>query len=514
MPLLAADGITKRYAGVVALDQVSLELNPGEVLGLLGANGSGKSTLSSILAGDNQADAGTISLDGVRLPSGSPLAARRAGIAIAHQHPGLAPDLPVWENIFLGAEICRAGRFLDRTAARRRAGELLASLRADWDLDAPAATLNAADQQLVEIAKALALEPRVLILDEPTAALAAVEVENLMRVIRALTARGTAIIFISHRMTEVEALCDRLLVLCNGRHAGELEVAERIDEARVLAWMGGAAGGAAAAHVHEEKRRQPDTQRCDATNGARPVVLSVRGLHAGARLAGADLDVKRGEILGVAGLQGHGQQELLDALAGYRASDSGEITLEGAPIVARSPRQMIRAGVCLVPNDRHRQGLWLDHSVEFNLAQVGVNFEARAWRLRRRSIRHFVDDVVVRLRIKTTDVRQPVSALSGGNQQKVVIGRWLDSRVKVKVLLLSDPTKGVDVIARREIYEAIGALADAGAAVIVYASDTEELLAVCDRLLVMYEGRVVARLEGDDMNENQVTSALFGRSAA
>jgi ribose transport system ATP-binding protein len=514
MPLLAARGLTKRYAGVIALDQVSLELNPGEVLGLLGANGSGKSTLSTILAGDNHADAGTISLDGVPLPSGSPRAARGAGIAIAHQHPGLAPDLPVWENVFLGAEICRAGRFLDRTTARRRAGELLESLRTGWDLDAPAATLNAADQQLVEIAKSLALEPRVLIFDEPTAALAAAEVDSVMKVIRALTARGTAIIFISHRMAEVEALCDRLLVLCNGRLAGELEVGERMDEARVLAWMGGAAGGAAAAHVHEEQPREPGMPRADASNEARPVVLSVRGLRAGARLAGVDLEVRRGEILGVAGLQGHGQQELLDALAGYRTPDGGEITLDGMPIVARSPRLMIHAGVCLVPNDRHRQGLWLDHSVEFNLAQVGVNFASRAWRLRRRSIKRFVDDVVARLRIKTTDVRQPVSALSGGNQQKVVIGRWLDSRVKVRVLLLSDPTKGVDVIARREIYEAIGSLADAGAAVIVYASDTEELLAVCDRLLVMYEGRVVARLEGDDMNETQVTSALFGRSAA
>jgi ABC-type sugar transport system ATPase subunit len=302
-----------------------------------------------------------------------------------------------------------------------------------------------------------------------------------------------------------------------------MAVSERIDEAQVIAWMGGTGGGAAAAHVHEHAHKQevrasslkrPEGALNSTGDAAPEPALSARGLQAGARLRGVDFDVRPGEILGIAGLQGHGQEELLDALAGYRKLDEGHIKLHGAPLIPRSPRQMIAAGVCLVPNDRHRQGLWLEQSVEFNLAQVGVNFEKHAWRLQRVSIRRFVDDVVARLRIKTSDVRQPVRTLSGGNQQKVVIGRWLDARVNVKVLLLSDPTKGVDVIARKEIYEAVGMLADAGAAVIVYASDTAELLAVCDRLIVLYEGRVVAQLEGNDMNESQVTSALFGRSAA
>ncbi|WP_233858223.1 sugar ABC transporter ATP-binding protein [Paraburkholderia sp. HD33-4] len=508
MSVLIAKGLTKRYGGVLALDGASLTLNPGEVLGLLGANGSGKSTLSSILAGDRMPDEGSIDMNGTPLRLGSPRAARAAGIAIAHQHPGLAPDLPVWENVFLGAELCRAGRFLDQPRTRARATQLLESLRPGWNVEASAGSLSAADQQLVEIARALALKPRILILDEPTAALTAAEVDSLMHVVRNLTARGTAVVFISHRMAEIEALCDRVLVLCNGRPVGELPVGGQLDEARVLELM----GGAAAAQVRDGKRGRAGRP----AHTAGTVALSVRDLRAGARLRGVGFELKRGEILGIAGLQGHGQEELLDALAGFRVPDGGELRLDGSAgartIVPRSARQMIAAGVCLVPNDRHRQGLWLDHPVEFNLAQVSVNFEASPWRLRRAPIRRFVDDVVARLRIKTSDVSQPVRDLSGGNQQKVVIGRWLNRQVDV--LLLSDPTKGVDVIARREIYETIGALAQAGTAVLVYASDTEELLAVCDRLIVMYEGRIVAELEGDEMNESRVTSALFGRSAA
>ncbi|MGF6291171.1 sugar ABC transporter ATP-binding protein [Paraburkholderia youngii] len=508
MSVLIAKGLTKRYGGVLALDGASLTLNPGEVLGLLGANGSGKSTLSSILAGDTIPDDGTIEMIGAPLRPGSPKSARAAGIAIAHQHPGLAPDLPVWENVFLGAELCHTGRFLDQRRTRDRATRLLESLRPGWDIEASAGSLSAADQQLVEIARALALGPRILILDEPTAALAAAEVDNLMRVVRSLTAHGTAVVFISHRMAEIEALCDRVMVLCNGRPVGELAVRGQLDEARVLELM----GGAAATHIHDGKRRRGG----DPADTERTVALGVTDLRAGARLRGVSFELERGEILGIAGLQGHGQEELLDALAGFRVPDGGEVRLDGRggarTIVPRSPRQMIAAGVCLVPNDRHRQGLWLDHPVEFNLAQVSVNFLASPWRLRRAPIRRFVDDVVARLRIKTSDVRQPVRDLSGGNQQKVVIGRWLNRQVDV--LLLSDPTKGVDVLARREIYETIGAFAQAGTAVLVYASDTEELLAVCDRLIVMYEGRIIAQLEGDEMNESRVTSALFGRSAA
>jgi ribose transport system ATP-binding protein len=507
MTLLSVRGVTKRYGGVTALASVDLEIEAGHVLGLLGANGSGKSTLSGVISGEIRPDEGSVLVEGQPLPRGTPRAARQAGIVIAHQHPGLAPDLPVWENVFLGAERCTGGGFINRRAARREAAEALETLRAGWDIDVPAGSLGAADQQLIEIAKALVLRPRLLILDEPTAALAAAEVDALIGVVKALAAQGTAIVFISHRMAEIEALCDSVVVLCNGKRIGQLEVGGSLDEARVLEMMGGIAGGAAdtGAATTGGRASSPPAE-------PRPLVMTVRGLRAGRRLAGADLVLKRGEVLGVAGLQGHGQDELLDALAGFLPHAAGEVVLDGETIVPRSPRQMIGSGVCLVPNDRHRQGLWLDHSVEFNLAQVRVNFDRQPWQLRRTELRTMVAEVIDRLRIKTSNPRQPVRALSGGNQQKVVIGRWLDR--DIKVLLLSDPTKGVDVIARKQIYQAIHALAERGVAILLYASDTDELLAVCDRLIVMYEGRVVSELEGASMNEAQVTRASFGRSAA
>jgi ribose transport system ATP-binding protein len=531
MALLSVHGVTKRYGGVSALASVDLEIEAGHVLGLLGANGSGKSTLSSVISGETRPDEGSVLVEGLPLlqgTSGTPRAARKAGIVIAHQHPGLAPDLPVWENVFLGAERCLRGGFIDRRTARREAARALETLRAGWDIDVPAGAFGAADQQMIEIAKALVLRPRLLILDEPTAALAAAEVEALIGVVKTLAAQGTAIVFISHRMAEIEALCDSVVVLCNGKRVGQLDVGSSLDEARVLQMMGGIAGGAAvptathaSAATPAASSTRPDsvtTKPMDhAANDAAPStvaapVMIVRGLKAGRRLAGADLVLKRGEILGVAGLQGHGQDELLDTLAGFLPLEAGEVVLDGNTIVPRSPRQMIGSGVCLVPNDRHRQGLWLEHSVEFNLAQVRVNFDRRAWQLRRTELRTMVADIIDRLKIKTASPRQAVGALSGGNQQKVVIGRWLDR--DVKVLLLSDPTKGVDVIARKQIYQAIHALAQGGVAILLYASDTDELLAVCDRLVVMYEGRVVSELEGPSMNEAQVTRASFGRSAA
>jgi ribose transport system ATP-binding protein len=496
MTLLVAQGITKAFGGVVALDGVDLEAPAGRILGLLGANGSGKSTLCRVIAGEVMPDAGSLSLNGVPAAPASPQDAAKPGIVIAHQHPSLAPDLPVWENMFLGSEVCGGGGFINRRAGRRAARAMLAELGLDIDVDQSAGFLSAAQQQLLEIGRALSRDPRVLILDEPTAALSPALVAKLFEKVRALAARGTAIIFISHRLREVEEICDALVVLRNGQRVGSWETSGRLDEARILDLL--TADSEAAPHSGTAR-------------SAGEVVLQLAGLRAGHAVRGVDLELRRGEIVGIAGLQGHGQEELLDAVAGFRHVDGGTILHLGKPVSPRIPRDMIRRGICLVPNDRHRQGLFMDQTVGENLGTVLVTLFTSPWRLPKIALRDFVPAVIKRLMIKTQGGAQLVATLSGGNQQKVVIGKWLAR--PIDVLLLSDPTKGVDIHARSEIYAQLGMLAAGGSSALVYASDIHELLLHCDRILVMYEGRVMEALAGTAMTEQRVLAASFGRAA-
>ena len=497
MTLLAASKIAKHFGGVVALDGVDMEIEPGRVLGLLGANGSGKSTLSRIIAGEIAPDSGSLRLRGDPVVFASPHDAARSGIVIAHQHPSLAPDLPVWENLFLGAEHCRPGGFTARRESRRRAAAILGELGASWvDVNAPAGQLSVAGQQLTEIARALLRAPRLLILDEPTAALGAADVARLFATVRRLTESGTAVIFISHRLQEVEALCDSVLVLRNGRRVGAWEIAGALNEDRILELMTG---------DPEPVPRAPVERVIGET------VLRLEGLRAGGAVRGVDLELRRGEIVGLAGLQGQGQAELLEAVAGLRRVEGGAILHRGERLTVRLPRDMIRRGICLVPNDRQREGLFIDQAVGENLDYVRVALDRKPWRLPRAALRGFALEAIRRLLIKTDGPGQPVATLSGGNQQKVVIGKWLG--VKADILLLSDPTKGVDIHARSEIYATLAELAAAGTAILVFASDVQELLRHCDRILVMYEGRVVDNLAGAALSEQLVMAAAFGKAA-
>src|SRR4051794_36557468 len=383
-PLLSVRGICKRFGGVTALDGVDLRADQGRVLGLLGANGSGKSTLSRIIAGELAPDAGTMVLAGETIAHASPHDAAARGIVIAHQHPSLAPDLPIWENLFLGAEQTRYGGFIHRSRSRQEAAALLAELGATLDINAPAGTLNASGQQMVEIARALSRNPRLLILDEPTASLSPAEVGRLFDAVRRLTGQGVAVVFISHRLAEVEELCDRIMVLRNGRGVGDWDTAGRLDEARILDLMAGDPEGPRRPHV---KRVPGET------------LLDVSGLHAGTAVRGVDLALRRGEIVGLSGLQGQGQEELLEAIAGFRRIDSGTILHKGQRLTPHRPRDMIRRGICLVPNDRHRQGLFMDQSVGDNLTSARMSIQRHPWRLPVSDLRRFAEHAVARLRI-------------------------------------------------------------------------------------------------------------------
>ena len=495
--LLSVRGVTKRFGGVVALDGVDLTLMRGRVLGLLGANGSGKSTLSRIIAGEVVPDAGVMEMEGGTLRAASPQSAGRRGIVIAHQHPSLAPDMPVWENVFLGAEICGTGGFINRAAARRKAAAVLSDLGSTMDIDSPAGMLSAAEQQLVEIARALARAPRLLILDEPTAALAAAEVAKLFAAIRRLTAQDIGVIFISHRLGEIEEICDDIIVMRNGHTAGAWTTSGRLDEARILSLMTG----------------DPDAVlRPMAQRRIGEPIIRLQNLRAGTAVRGVDLELRRGEIVGLAGLQGQGQVELLEVIAGHRRIGGGALWHRDRTIVPRLPRDMIRRGVCLVPDDRLRQGLFSGESVGENLGFVKIALAKRPWTLPIAALGRLAADAIRRLLIKTDGPQQLVSALSGGNQQKVVIGKWLAT--VIEVLLLSDPTKGVDIHARSEIYSIIGELAAGGTAALIFASEIQELLLHCDRILVMYEGRIVEELAGAAMTEPRILAASFGRAAA
>jgi ABC-type sugar transport system ATPase subunit len=486
-PILRAEGMHKRYGGVHALRGANLVVHPGEVHALVGENGSGKSTMLKVLSGQVQPDAGVITFAGRTRSFRNPTDALRQGIATVTQETTLAPDLSIAENVFLGHRMVRRGGLIDWRATRRRAEAALERLGLDLDPSLPVRRLRPDQQQMVEIARALSIEARVLILDEPTSSLTDDEVASLFALVRRLREQGVATIFVSHRLNEVFSIVDRVTILRDGRTVGAGPAGE-FDRERTIHLMVGRA---------LEELVPPDESASDGAS-----CLRVRGLTLSGAFGDIDLDVRPGEIVGLAGLVGAGRSELLETLFGQYRADAGTVEVDGVPCSFRNPREAIGGGVAFVPADRKLQGLVLEMSVHENLVMASTSRLARARRPSRRRETALVAQAIEDLQIRAHSPRVPVSTLSGGNQQKIVLGKWMAA--SPKVLMLDEPTRGVDVGAKAEIYRLLFEAAERGIAILASSSEIPELLTLCDRVAVMFRGRIVATLSRAEATEARI----------
>ena len=487
-PLLRVQGISKGFPGVQALQDVHLEVRSGEVLVLVGENGAGKSTLMKILSGIYTKDSGEIIFAGTPVELTSPLQAQELGITIIHQELNLMPDLTVAQNIFIGRE-STAGVFTSDRKQNERTSALLSDLGIALNPTDLVGDLTVAEQQMVEIAKALSYDAKVLIMDEPTSALTESETEVLFALIGQLKARGTGIVYISHRMDELRRLADAVTVLRDGQYIGSL-TKDEIEIPRVIEMM---VGRKVEAGARPEARDLSEA----------PVVLSVAGLSTKNLLDDVTFTLRKGEILGFAGLMGAGRTETARALIGADPSTAASVTVMGQPAKIKTPADAVRRGIGYLSEDRKLLGLMLEQDVTFNtiLASIGEYAGAIGW-MKDASAKTKAKDYVQALRIKTPSVNQIVKLLSGGNQQKVVIARWLlrDS----DILIFDEPTRGIDVGAKEEIYRLLQQLADSGKSIIVISSELPEVLRVSNRIIVMAGGRITGELANEDATQEKI----------
>jgi ribose transport system ATP-binding protein len=512
-PLLEMRVITKRFPGVVALAGVSLTLRAGEVLALMGENGAGKSTLMKILGGAQLPDEGEIFIDGRPVVLDGVGEAKRRGIALIHQELMLAPNLDIAANIFLGNErVPNLLMPLRRRELYRRAEVLLARIGLTLPPRTPVSRLTAGMMQMVEVAKALSLDARVIIMDEPTSSLTAGESAHLFTIIGQLKAAGIGIIYISHRMEEVLTLADRITVLRDGRYVGDLARAQATTDAIVTMMVGRELSGQyfpprAPAGVPSA----PPGAATSSAPAATPV-LTVEDLCVPGTPAGVSFSVARGEILGFAGLVGSGRTELMESIFGVNPADRGRMILDGKPFAPRRPRDAIRRGVYLAPEDRKRHGLVLPMSIAANTSLPSVGDYNRWGWLDRATERRVAEAEVARLRTRTPSIRQRVVNLSGGNQQKVVLGKWLAMRPHV--LILDEPTRGIDVGAKAEIYRHMAGLAAQGIAIIMVSSDMEEIVGMSDRVVVMHQRRIKGELARGELTQERIARLMTGNTGA
>ncbi|MFD2173149.1 sugar ABC transporter ATP-binding protein [Rhodobacter lacus] len=489
-PRLSLSGIDKSFGPIAVLHGVNLTVAPGEVHGLVGENGAGKSTLLNILSGVLRPTAGTVEIDGQPVSIASPRDAAAQGIAMIHQELQQVPELTVAQNIFLGASLRRAGGlFIDHAAQEAEAQRLLADLDPAIDVTAPVKTLRVAQRQIVEIAKARRANARIIAMDEPTSSLMPAEVDRLAEVIRGLAAKGVSIIYVSHKMDEIYRLCSAATVMRDGHLVGRVALPETPVEDVIRLMVGRAL-------VHA-------THRSFAT--PRPV-LEVRGLSRGSVVRDASFTLHAGEVLGIAGLVGSGRTELLRLIAGIDRAESGTVEINGTAVAA-TPLARIRAGLGLLPEERKREGIIRWRPVASNIGLSSMRRFSRAGLIRKGALEARALDLMREVQLRPLDVRRPIGNFSGGNQQKVILGRWLAA--EAEILLFDEPTRGIDVGAKAEIYELIERLAEDGKAIVVVSSELPEVIRVSDRVLVMCEGRITAELTAGEIGEAAIARAAI-----
>ncbi|MEU6646414.1 sugar ABC transporter ATP-binding protein [Saccharomonospora sp. NPDC046836] len=492
VPLLELRDVSKSFQAVRALRGVSLALHAGEIHALAGENGAGKSTVVRIIGGEHQPDSGEVLLDGQEVRFSSPREAQQRGVAVIHQEPIQFPDLSVAENVFMGRQPLRPGRRVDRRAMNQRAGEVFEQLGVPIDPARQTRGLSIADQQIIEIAKALVADARIIVMDEPTAALSAVEAERLFRVARGLAERGAALLFISHRLDEMYALCQRVTVLRDGAFV-TTELMTEIDSETLVRRMVG--------RSVEQLFPKRDTEIGEE-------VLVVDGLSRAGEFRDISFRVCRGEIVGLAGLVGSGRSEVARAIFGVDERDSGSVTVNAKPLPAGNPRAAIDRGIALVPEDRREQGLVLDLAIERNASLARLRKVSPGGITRQSRERELATRWGKRLSLKAGKLSDPAATLSGGNQQKVVLGKWLAT--EPSVLIVDEPTRGIDIGAKVEVHALLSELAAEGIAILLISSELPEVLGMADRVLVMHEGRITAELSREEATEETVMYAATG----
>ncbi|HWC82959.1 MAG TPA: sugar ABC transporter ATP-binding protein [Pseudonocardiaceae bacterium] len=496
VPVIELDGVSKSFGAVRALSEVSLRLYGGEVHGLAGENGAGKSTLIKTLAGVHQPDTGTVRRGGEPVVFHGPADARDAGVAVIYQEPTLFPDLSVAENIFMGRQPRTSLGRIDRAAIRTATEELFTRLGVAMRPDDPARGLSIADQQIVEIAKALSFDAKVLIMDEPTAALTGSEVARLFGVVRALRDSGAAVLFVSHRLEEFFEICQIVTTLRDGRWIAT-EPTEGLTEDDIVQRM----VGRSLDELYPKQETTPGE-----------VALSVSRLTREGVFTDISFEVRTGEIVGLAGLVGAGRSEVARAVFGIDRWDAGSVTVLGKKLPAASPTAAMSAGVALVPEDRRAQGLVMDMSIERNIGLAGLKKLSHAGLMSRSGERSRARDWSIRMQVKFARLADAVSTLSGGNQQKVVLAKWLATGPAV--LIVDEPTRGIDVGTKAEVHRLLSQLAADGMAVLMISSDLPEILGMADRVLVMHEGRLAAEIPRAQATEETVMAAATGRAVA